>query len=88
MLALLNGVASAKPLTFDADDDVLIVRCYDTYGSAECEFLAEGGDTRILQCVALDAEETPIAVSRSLASDSSITFIDLDVGLIAKVVCR
>lgn len=89
-LAVLSAgvapVATAETLTFEADDEVIIVRGRDMYGTAAFEFIARAGE--LYQCIALDEGGEPIAVTTAIAEMGTILFEDLDYRLVDTVKCR
>ena len=80
------SVSFAENLTFQSDDSVLIVRGIDNYGIATFEFIGAAG--QIYQCIALDSDGNPLAVSTAMADVGQILFTDLEVTTVEKVTCR
>ena len=79
--------AAAQPIVIDAEEGFLHVRCIDMFGSASCEFLTAGRDG-MLNCVAFDRSDRPLAVSPAFTSSGNVLFGELDASRIDRVICR
>lgn len=80
------GPAIGETIVFEHDESIMIVRGRDLVGNAGFDFLANGDHA--IQCVALDAGGTPLAVENTYADMGLVIFGELDVTAVDRVVCR
>ena len=85
-LIALATFAGAETITFETDENILIVRGRQAGEDARYEFLANGEDR--LQCIALDSDGNPLAVENTYANSGYIRFDDLTIEAVDEVVCR
>lgn len=86
LAAALPGMLSAEAITFESDERIMIIRGVQLLSHANYELL--GNKDSQIQCVAMDANGKPLAVSTGYAEIGSITFTDMQTDDIAKVACR
>jgi len=82
----LPSLLSAETITFESDEEIMIVRGVQMLSHANFELL--GNKDGQIQCVAIDANGKPLAVSTGYAEIGSIMFTDMQTSDIAKVACR
>ena len=82
----LPSLLSAETITFESDEEIMVVRGVQMLSHANFELL--GNKDGQIQCVAIDANGKPLAVSTGYAEIGSIMFTDMQTSDIAKVACR
>ena len=90
IIALLSVSASAVPaqtVTFEADGDAKMIRCYEKRGDAVCEMVVPA-NVMMFSCIALDAQGEPIASAAMLGNLPTVDFPNLDTSRIDNVLCR
>ncbi|RFP88856.1 hypothetical protein DZK27_08085 [Rhodobacteraceae bacterium 63075] len=80
-----SGLA-AETIYFEADENVLIVRTYDQYGTAVVEFIGE--PNTMYQCVLMGADGQPIATATAMADLGQMMVQGVEASQIARVACR
>lgn len=86
-LIALPALVGAETITFEADDEILVVRGFEPIpGMAQFDIL--GSDDGTILCVAMDVAGKPIATATGFAQIGSITFMDLGLDTIERVACR
>lgn len=86
-LMALPAFASAETITFEADSEILVVRGFEPYpGLVQFDILGSKDGT--ILCVAMDAEEKPVATSIGYAEIGSISFTQIELDAIDSVACR
>lgn len=77
----------AETLTIDVDDGVRLIRCLDLFGDAQCDLITNT-DSAFKSCVALDANDTPIATTSVVSGITSAIFPQMDPTSIARILCQ
>ena len=76
----------AADVTFESDDDILVVRGVQQMGFAVYEIL--GSSDGAIRCVAMDEGGKPLAVATGFVEIGAIMFPDLDVKEVGRVACK
>jgi len=79
--------AQGETITFEADNTVKFIRCVDFVGGAKCEFIAPVSDATYV-CIALDADDEPLASEATYAAMGQVVFLSLDHTKVVRIVCR
>ena len=82
-----SPVFAQDSFSFEAVNGFLIVRMLQRDKNVYVEYLSPGGDGA-LQCLALDAENKPMAIAEPYITQGNFIFYDLDIDLISQVICR
>ncbi len=86
LVTALSGGTGVADVTFKSDSDIVIVRGRQSLGFAIYEVL--GSRDGQIQCVAVDSQGKPLAVTNGYTEHSAIMFQELDFQLITNVTCR
>lgn len=86
IVAISAAPAAAETITFQSDDEIMIVRWKQLSSATAVEFLANKDGS--LLCVAIGADGKPIATTNGYAQRGAALFRDLDANRVAKVACR
>jgi hypothetical protein len=87
VLALASPAAASDSVTITADKGLHFIRCTDMFGTASCEFIADP-PSGMLTCIALNAEDKPIASAVGFAQSGSVLFPNLPAPSVARLICR
>lgn len=79
------GFVAAETVTFEGDDGIRVIRWIDFFGSVSVETVTDS-DVEMMECVAMGADGEPIASGAGFPG--SMIFSEIEVDLIASVVCR
>ena len=85
-LAAMPALAGAETITFEADSEILTVRKTQRLDQTLVELIGQR-DGSIL-CIALADDGTPLATTTGFAELGRVSFRDLDVTTVDRVVCR
>jgi hypothetical protein len=80
------AAAHAETIAFESDQDILVIRGRQSTNTAIFELV--GTSDGQIRCLALDAEDQPVASAISWAEHGDVRFRDLDVGEVERVVCQ
>ena len=85
-LMALPVPAHAETITFESDEEILIVRGRQTLDDARFELL--GPRAGEILCVALNIDDKPLAVETAYPDSGFVRFNEIDINTISRVVCR
>jgi hypothetical protein len=91
VLALAGGQAGAETITFEADGEVVFIRCVDSFTTASCEMIFPPGTSpNAYLCLALDNAGQAIAAvaAPGFVAPSGVRFPSMPIAQIASVRCR
>lgn len=84
---LLPSLPQAETITFEADDDILVIRGFTT-AIGWVQFDIVGSKDATVLCIAMDAEGKPLATTVGYAQVGYVAFVEIELDSIDRVACR
>jgi len=86
MISSFAETVEAETLTFQSDDEIMVVRGRQSSGDSKFELLSPKDGA--IQCIAFGHDGKPLAVQSSFAELGFVRFSDINIEMIDRVVCK